>query len=82
MIAPEIAWEQVGHANNVKESHSNGYKLDIRLTNDKCATNYIKKTFLYDGERGDGAAKYKSAKGNTYALEGDHWDILYITGDE
>ena len=37
----------------------------------------IKGRFTYIGLRDDGAPMYKDARGNTWALEGNHWDILF-----
>lgn len=66
---------KVGHASSSTYSHSNGYKLDYRLNT--CLNNYITKHYTYLGLRSDGAKKYKSAAGNIYALEGNHWDVTY-----
>jgi hypothetical protein len=65
---------EVGHASGTY-SHYNGYKVDIRHV--ACVDSYIKNTFSYIGLRGDGAPQWKSAAGNIYADEGNHWDILY-----
>ncbi len=65
---------EVGHASGTY-SHYNGYKLDFsRYT---CLTNYVHSHFSYIGLRGDGAPQYRSASGNIYADEGNHWDVLY-----
>lgn len=60
---------ETGHAPG-KYSHWNGYKIDISRTS--CATRYIKRSFSYIG-----GAKWRSAAGNVYYDEGDHWDITY-----
>jgi hypothetical protein len=65
---------ETGHASGTY-SHWNGYKIDISLYT--CVGNYITGTFPYVGRRSDGAALYKSAAGNIYARESNHWDILY-----
>ncbi|MFJ3143244.1 hypothetical protein ACIPJM_12435 [Streptomyces halstedii] len=65
---------ETGHASGTY-SHWNGYKLDFGKST--CLTNYIKSAFTYIGLRGDGAAQYKSASGNVYADEGNHWDVTY-----
>jgi len=65
---------EVGHASGTY-SHYTGYKADISLNS--CIDSYITKNFASIGTRSDGAAQYKSASGNIYAKEGNHWDILY-----
>ncbi|GGX76633.1 hypothetical protein [Streptomyces minutiscleroticus] len=65
---------ETGHASGTY-SHWNGYKLDYGKNT--CVTNYVKSTFTYIGLRGDGAPQYRSASGNVYADEGNHWDVLY-----
>lgn len=65
---------ETGHASGTY-SHWNGYKLDFSKYT--CVGNYIKNTFAYIGLRGDGAPQWKSASGNIYADEGNHWDVLY-----
>ena len=65
---------ETGHASGTY-SHWNGYKVDIRITT--CVNNYIYRNFSYIGRRGDGAPMYRSAAGNIYARESNHWDILY-----
>ena len=66
---------ETGHASGTY-SHWNGYKVDITPTT--CVTKYITGNFTYQGRRGDGAPLYKSAAGNLYADEGNHWDITYF----
>lgn len=66
---------ETGHAGGTY-SHWNGYKVDISPTT--CVTSYITRNFTYIGVRGDGAAMYKSAAGNLYARESNHWDITYF----
>lgn len=65
---------EVGHASGTY-SHYNGYKVDTSITT--CINGYITRNFTYIGLRGDGAPQYKSAAGNIYAKESNHWDILY-----
>jgi hypothetical protein len=65
---------ETGHASGTY-SHWNGYKLDYSLTT--CVSNYVKGSFARIADRSDGAAQYKSASGNIYALEGNHWDVTY-----
>ncbi|ADI06649.1 hypothetical protein SBI_03528 [Streptomyces bingchenggensis BCW-1] len=65
---------ETGHAGGTY-SHWNGYKLDYALNS--CVSNYITGHFAYIGERGDGAKQYKANSGNIYALEGNHWDVVY-----
>ena len=59
-------------------SHSNGYKVDLRL-NTKLDT-YIKQNFEDVGKRsGDNAQQYRNkVSGAVYALEVDHWDVLVV----
>lgn len=65
---------EVGHSSGTY-SHYNGYKVDTSITT--CINSYITRNFTYIGLRGDGAPQYKSAAGNIYAKESNHWDILY-----
>jgi hypothetical protein len=65
---------EIGHATGMY-SHGNGYKLDIAFNS--CIDPYITKGFSYMGYRSDGAIQYKSAAGNVYAKEGNHWDITF-----
>lgn len=65
---------ETGHASGTY-SHRNGYKVDISLYT--CVGNYIRGTFTRIADRGDGAAQWRSGAGNIYALESNHWDILY-----
>ncbi len=65
---------EVGHAAGTY-SHANGYKLDFSRTT--CLTTWVHNTYTYIGLRGDGAAQYRSASGNVYADEGNHWDVTY-----
>ena len=67
---------EVGHSSGTY-SHYNGYKLDF--TRSTCLTNWVHNTYAYQGTRGGGAPLYKSASGNLYADEGNHWDVLYYT---
>ncbi|GAA2351498.1 hypothetical protein ACI2L4_05085 [Streptomyces sparsogenes] len=65
---------ETGHAGGTY-SHWNGYKLDYALNS--CVTNYVTGHFTYIGVRGDGAKQYQAGSGNIYALEGNHWDVVY-----
>ncbi|CAG7785483.1 unnamed protein product [Allacma fusca] len=65
---------EVGHAGGTY-SHANGYKVDYSLNT--CISGYVTGTFPRIADRSDGAAQYKSASGNIYALEGNHWDVTY-----
>jgi hypothetical protein len=60
---------ETGHASGTY-SHWNGYKLDMSLSS--CLDNYITKTFTSIG-----GSKWKSASGNIYYREGNHWDVTY-----
>ncbi len=66
---------ETGHASGTY-SHWNGYKVDIAFSS--CIGSYILNNFSYIGKRGDGAPMYKSAAGNIYAKESNHWDITYF----
>jgi hypothetical protein len=66
---------EVGHASGTY-SHYNGYKVDISHNN--CIDNYVHNSFSYIGLRGDGYPQWKSAAGNLYCDEGNHWDITYF----
>ncbi|CAG7719990.1 unnamed protein product [Allacma fusca] len=65
---------EVGHASGTY-SHYNGYKVDYSLNT--CISGYITRSFTRIADRSDGAAQYRSAAGNIYALEGNHWDVTY-----
>jgi hypothetical protein len=66
---------EYGHAGG-SYSHSNGYKLDIAPTS--CVTSYIHSHYAYKGLRGgDNAPMYDDPKGNRFADEGSHWDIVF-----
>ncbi|WBB57945.1 hypothetical protein O7599_19955 [Streptomyces sp. WMMC500] len=65
---------ETGHAGGTY-SHWNGYKLDYSLAS--CINNYVTGNFTYIGDRGDGAAQYRSGSGNIYARESNHWDVTY-----
>ncbi|MGK5557082.1 hypothetical protein ACSNOI_36280 [Actinomadura kijaniata] len=54
-------------------SHRRGYKIDILP--DRCTDRYITRVFRHVGERGDGAALYRSPDGVVFARESGHWDI-------
>lgn len=66
---------EVGHASGT-QSHYNGYKVDVAKSS--CLDSYIKKSFSKIADRGDGYPQWRSAAGNTYCDEGNHWDITYI----
>jgi hypothetical protein len=66
---------EVGHAAGTY-SHYNGYKVDI--SHNSCDDNYVHNSFSYIGLRGDGYPQWKSAAGNLYCDEGNHWDITYF----
>lgn len=65
---------EVGHASGTY-SHYNGYKVDTGKST--CLNGYITRSFTRIGNRGDGYAQWRSAAGNIYCDEGNHWDILY-----
>ena len=65
---------ETGHAGGTY-SHWNGYKLDLSLNT--CLDSYVTSAFTYIGLRSDGARMYESAAGNVYALEGNHWDVVF-----
>ncbi|QIY58939.1 hypothetical protein HEP86_36295 [Streptomyces sp. RPA4-5] len=60
---------ETGHASGTY-SHWNGYKVDFSLSS--CLTNYITGTFTSLG-----GSKWRSAGGNVYYKEGNHWDVTY-----
>lgn len=60
---------ETGHASGTY-SHWNGYKLDMGLSS--CLDNYITGSFASIG-----GSKWKSASGNIYYREGNHWDVTY-----
>jgi hypothetical protein len=70
------AGTEAGHASGTY-SHWNGWKLDIRHYS--CIDNYIKTRFTYVGYISGWGHQYRSAAGNLYTDEGNHWDILYYT---
>lgn len=65
---------ETGHASGTY-SHWNGYKVDTGKST--CLNSYIKNSFTRIANRGDGYAQWRSAAGNIYCEEGNHWDILY-----
>ena len=65
---------EVGHASGTY-SHFNGYKVDTAKST--CLNGYITRSFTRIANRGDGYAQWRSAAGNIYCDEGNHWDILY-----
>ncbi|MGW6572773.1 hypothetical protein ACWGAN_11460 [Streptomyces sp. NPDC054945] len=68
---------EVGHASGTY-SHWNGYKIDFSPTS--CVSSYVTGSFTRIADRGDGAARYRSAAGNVYAREGNHWDVTFCGG--
>ncbi|MEY2225800.1 hypothetical protein [Streptomyces sp. BF23-19] len=68
---------EVGHASGTY-SHWNGYKIDFSPTS--CASAYVTNSFTRIADRGDGAARYRSAAGNVYARESNHWDVTFCGG--
>ncbi|GAB2956239.1 hypothetical protein GCM10027280_51090 [Micromonospora polyrhachis] len=58
-------------------SHSNGYKVDIRLS--ACVQDYIAANYTYLGYIAGFGHQYESPAGNLYTRESSHWDILYYT---
>ena len=60
---------ETGHGDGTY-THWNGYKLDYGLNN--CISNYIRGTFTSIGGN-----KWKSASGNIYYYEVNHWDVTY-----
>ncbi|NOK58675.1 MAG: hypothetical protein GFH27_549301n295 [Chloroflexi bacterium AL-W] len=65
---------ETGHSSGTY-SHWNGYKIDIALSS--CVDRFIPAYFTYIGTRGDGAPMYRNSRGDVYAKESNHWDILY-----
>lgn len=58
-------------------NHINGYKVDLRPNPE--LNNYIETNFTKIPEpRSDGAIGYRDPSGNTYYLEGNHWDVTYF----
>ncbi|MFB6839090.1 hypothetical protein [Streptomyces sp. NPDC056361] len=68
---------ETGHASGTY-SHWNGYKADI--THNSCIDSYVKNSFTRISTRSDGSPRWRSAAGNVYADEGNHWDITYCGG--
>ena len=63
---------EAGHSGG-DSSHSAGYKADISLGS---VDAYIQSMMTSIGNRaGDNAPQWRDQYGNTYAKEGDHWDI-------
>ncbi|MGW0435593.1 hypothetical protein ACWDV4_24015 [Micromonospora sp. NPDC003197] len=67
---------ETGHA-GTGYSHSNGYKVDVRLT--ACVQNHVANHYTYLGHIAGFGHQYKSRAGNLYTRESTHWDILYYT---
>jgi hypothetical protein len=65
---------EVGHA-DLPFSHYDGYKIDIRLNS--CVTGFIRTTFEPVVPPALGAEQYRSADGDLYSYEGNHWDIEF-----
>lgn len=58
-------------------NHINGYKVDLRPNPE--LNNYIETNYTKIPEpRSDGAIGYRDFSGNTYYLEGNHWDVTYL----
>ncbi|KAG9118287.1 hypothetical protein FRC07_007266, partial [Ceratobasidium sp. 392] len=57
---------ETGHASGTY-SHWNGYKVDVSIN--PCITNYVHRNF-----RKIDSTHWKSAAGNIYHYEGNHWD--------
>jgi hypothetical protein len=69
------------HNERGKYTHRNGYKVDLSIKDEfACATAYVKKNFKRDTPRPNGDAVYHSPNGNLYALESNHWDVLFYNG--
>jgi len=64
--------ESTGGHTSGTYSHGNGYKVDLRLNS--TLNNYIETRFAKAGMVG-GYPAYKSATGNLYVKEGNHWDV-------
>lgn len=58
-----------------EHSHGNGYKIDISLGG--CVDDYIRSSFVEVPPPSFGTEAYRSAAGNEYVREVDHWDIVY-----
>lgn len=74
---------EVGHSTSTK-SHWNGWKVDYRLREGDCVTNYIRKNFAPIGTTSQRWQKYRDSRGNVYVDEipvrnpsHRHWDVLY-----
>lgn len=65
---------ETGHASGTY-SHWNGYKVDTGQSS--CLDGYVHRSFTRIGNRGDGYPQWRSAAGNIYCDEGNHWDITY-----
>ena len=61
---------EAGHASGTF-SHWNGYKLDYSLGT--CLNNYVNRNFTFIGSN-----QWRSASGNIYFLESNHWDVTYF----
>lgn len=65
------------HNESGTHNHINGYKVDLRPNPE--LNNYIETNFTKIPEpRSDGAIGYRDPSGNTYYLEGNHWDVTYF----
>lgn len=64
-------------------SHSSGYKVDLRTSDNNSLNSYIDHNFsgpvsvIWGGVP---SQQYKDGCGNLYTNEGDHWDIGYLHG--
>ncbi len=57
-------------------SHANGYKLDLRTSNNPALVNYVSTKFTPAGSWSNGTKLYKNGNA-TYAIEKDHIDVVY-----
>lgn len=61
-------------------SHGTGFKVDLRTRDNPTLVNYVQ-TLPYSGSWSDGTRTYYDAAScGTYAVEGDHIDVVYRTG--
>jgi hypothetical protein len=67
---------ETGHAQG-SQSHSEGYKLDIRVT--PGVSEYIQNNFEHVRDRSNGDPVYRDSLGNEFAFErsNNHWDITF-----
>lgn len=65
-----------GTHSNGTYSHANGYKLDLRTRDNPTLVNYIRNNYQPAGTWSDGTPLYRNGNA-TYAIEGDHIDVVY-----